>query len=111
MTKRIAILAALVMWMSASTPRSVAQDYSRNVPPFRIASNVTYVKNGTWEGKLDVYSRVNPPGPEPTLFWMHGGSPAVGSKDGQLTSFMPYLEAGWNVINIEPRQLNVTMAP
>jgi acetyl esterase/lipase len=89
----------------------VAQDYSRSLPPFRITSNVTYVKNGSWEGKLDVYSRTNPPGPEPTLFWMHGGSPAVGSKDGQLTSFLPYLELGWNVINIEPRQLGVTMAP
>ena len=83
----------------------------RNLPPFRITSNVTYVKNGSWEGKLDVYSRINPPGPEPTVFWMHGGSTTVGSKDGALTSFLPYLELGWNVINIEHRQLGVTLAP
>jgi len=100
------------MWTFAlASGTTVAQEYSRSLPPYRITSNVTYVKNATWEGKLDVYSRVNPPGPEPTLFWMHGGSTTVGSKDGQLTSFLPYLELGWNVINIEPRQLGVTLAP
>jgi len=111
MNRRFAILIALVPWMLAPAPPTVAQEYARNLPAYRITSNVTYVKNGSWEGKLDVYSRINPPGPEPTLFWMHGGSPAIGSKDGQLTSFLSYLELGWNVINIEPRQLGVTMAP
>jgi acetyl esterase/lipase len=90
----------------------VAQEYSHNLPPYRITMNVTYVKNGSWEGKLDVYSRANPPGPEPTVFWIHGGPPTGGpTKDGQLTSFLPYLEMGWNVINIEPRQNGVTLAP
>ena len=111
MNKRFAIVVVLVTCALVSSKGGAAQEYSRNLPPFRIASNVTYVKNGSWEGKLDVYSRVNPAGPEPTLFWMHGGSPAVGSKDGQLTSFLPYLELGWNVINIEPRQLGVTLGP
>jgi acetyl esterase/lipase len=111
MNRRFATLVVLVTWALASSQGTTAQEYSRNLPQYRITSNLTYVKNGSWEGKLDVYSRTNPPGPEPTLFWIHGGSPAVGSKDGQLTSFMPYLELGWNVINIEPRQLGVTMAP
>jgi acetyl esterase/lipase len=111
MNKPLAILLALVTWTLASTPGIVAQEYSRTLPPYRVTSNVTYVKNGSWEGKLDVYSRMNPPGPEPTLFWIHGGSVTVGSKDGALTSFLPYLELGWNVINIEPRQVGVTLAP
>jgi acetyl esterase/lipase len=110
MNKRAAILLILLTLMLVSTS-GAAQDYSHNLPPYRVTSNVTYVKNGTWEGKLDVYSRINPPGPEPTLFWMHGGSPAVGTKDTALTSLMPYLELGWTVVNIEPRQLGVTMAP
>ncbi len=111
MNRRLGILLCLLTCTLASAPRTDAQDYSRSLPPYRITSNATYVKNGSWEGKLDVYSRINPPGPEPTVFWIHGGSPAVGSKDSQLTSFLPYLELGWNVINIEPRQLGVTMAP
>src|SRR4051812_23667072 len=109
MNRKSALLFALATWVLALAPWTLAQEYSRSIPPYRITSNVTYLKNGAWEGKLDVYSRVNPPGPEPTLFWMHGGSPTVGSKDGALTSFLPYLELGWNVINIEPRQLGVTM--
>jgi acetyl esterase/lipase len=42
---------------------------------------------------------------------MHGGPPSGGTKDGALTSFMPYLELGWNVINVENRQPGVTLAP
>jgi acetyl esterase/lipase len=111
MNRKFALLIALLCWASLSTQATAAQEYSHNLQPYRVSTNVTYVKNGSWEGKVDVYSRVNPPGPEPTLFWMHGGSVTVGSKDGALTSFMPYLELGWNVINIEPRQLGVTLAP
>jgi hypothetical protein len=111
MNKQLAVFLALVTLTLAATSGSAAQDYSRNLPPYRVSSNVTYVKNGTWEGKLDVYSRVNPPGPEPTLFWMHGGSVTIGSKDTALTSLMPYLELGWNVINVEHRQIGVTLAP
>ena len=84
MNRRFAGIASLVALTFASAPGTMAQEYSRNLPPYRVTSNETYVKNGSWEGKLDVYSRINPPGPEPTLFWMHGGSPMVGSKDGQL---------------------------
>jgi len=111
MTKQISTLFVFWIWILASTRGTLAQEYSKNLPAYRISANVTYVKNGSWEGKVDVYSRVNPPGPEPTLFWMHGGSVTIGSKDGALTSFMPYLEQGWNVINIEPRQVGVTLAP
>jgi Dipeptidyl aminopeptidases/acylaminoacyl-peptidases len=39
--------------------------------------------------------------------WQSGGR----FEGRQLTSFLPYLELGWNVINIEPRQLGVTLAP
>ena len=35
----------------------------------------------------------------------------AGTKDGQLFSLMPYLESGWNVVNLEPRLQGVTLAP
>jgi len=111
MKKQFALLLAVVTLALAATSGTAAQDYSRNLLPYRISSNITYVKNGSWEGKLDVYGRVNPPGPEPTLFWMHGGSVTIGSKDTALTSLMPYLELGWNVVNIQHRQIGVTLAP
>jgi acetyl esterase/lipase len=88
-----------------------AQVYSRNLPPYRVVSNVTYVKSGQWEGKLDVYSRITPPGPEPTLVWMHGGDTLSGTKDGALFNVLPYLELGWNVVNVEHRLAGVTLAP
>ena len=112
MKKRAWILigCAAVVVVTA-TPRTNAQVYSRSLPSYRIRANVTYVKNGQWEGKLDVYWRADPPGPEPTLIWMHGGDSLNGTKEGALFSLLPYLELGWNVINIEHRLAGVTLAP
>jgi acetyl esterase/lipase len=87
------------------------QNFSRGIAAtYRTPSNVTYMKSGSWEGKLDLYYRPNA-GPQPTLIWIHGGGMDVGTKDGQLFALMPYLEAGWNVINLEPRYQGVTLAP
>jgi acetyl esterase/lipase len=105
----IGIVAALVTL--TYMPDAGAQVYSRNLPLYRTVSNLTYVKSGVWEGKLDVYSRITPPAPAPTLVWMHGGSMLGGTKDGALFSLLPYLELGWNVVNVEHRLPGVTLAP
>ena len=97
--------------VAALTVDAFAQEYSRSLLPYRVVSNVTYVKSGQWEGKLDVYSRINPPGPEPTLIWIHGGGALGGTKEGSLFSILPYLEQGWNVVNVEHRFPGVTLAP
>jgi acetyl esterase/lipase len=87
------------------------QNFSRGIAAnYRLASNVTYMKSGPWEGKMDIYYRSGA-GTKPTLIWIHGGSMPAGTKDGQLFSLMPYLESGWNVINLEPRYPGVTLAP
>jgi acetyl esterase/lipase len=75
--------------VAALTVDAFAQEYSRSLLPYRVVSNVTYVKSGQWEGKLDVYSRINPPGPEPTLIWIHGGGALGGTKEGALFNILP----------------------
>jgi acetyl esterase/lipase len=68
------------------------------------------MKSGAWEGKLDVYWRSDP-GPHPTLIWIHGGGPTGGSREAALFYLLPYLERGWNVVNVEHRLAGVTLAP
>jgi acetyl esterase/lipase len=106
----LAIIAtSLLLCMPAAN--SFSQNFSRGIAAnYRVASNVTYVKTGAWEGKMDIYYRPDA-GPQPTLIWIHGGSMEAGTKDGQLFSLMPYLESGWNAINLEPRYPGVTLAP
>jgi acetyl esterase/lipase len=103
--------AATALLLFLSGPAAFAQDYSAGIAStYRVRANVTYVKSGAWEGKVDIYSRRDA-GPQPTLIWIHGGPQTAVTKDGQLFSLMPYLEAGWNVVNLDHRLPGVTFAP
>ena len=63
--------------------------------------------------RLDVYSqghRVGEPDwwtpdteAHPTLIYIHGGGWVGGAKESQVPDLIPYLERGWNVVNVEYR--------
>jgi acetyl esterase/lipase len=78
---------------------------------YQVASNVTYVVENNYENKLDVYSRRDVTGPQPTLIYIHGGGWTGGSKEIAFMSVMPWLEMGWNVVNVEYRLARVSPAP
>src|SRR5689334_11641484 len=105
---RLGVATVSAAFLSLIALNAFSQNFSRGVAAsYRIATNFTYMKSGSWEGKMDVYYRPDA-GPQPTVIWIHGGSMQAGTKDGQLFSLMPYLESGWNVINLEPRSPGVT---
>ena len=68
------LLALPVVWARVWT--ALFQQHHRDI---EINVNVTYLTIGGWEGKLDVYSRSDTPGPHPTLIYFHGGG-AIGSN-------------------------------
>lgn len=78
---------------------------------YRIAPNVTYLTAGGVDLKLDAYIRRDTQGPQPTLVYMHGGFWVAGNKEGALAVFMPWLEMGWNVVNVEYRLGPQALAP
>jgi acetyl esterase/lipase len=49
--------------------------------------------------------------PQPTVVYFHGGFWAAGSKEGSLMSLIPWMEMGWNVVNVEYRLARVAPAP
>ena len=105
------VFVAAVCLLVCASP-ALGQGYSRAITAsYRILPNVTYLKSGVWEGKLDIYSRTDGAGPRPTLVWIHGGNPLGGSKESATFSLIPYLEWGWNVVNVEHRLPGVTLAP
>jgi acetyl esterase/lipase len=109
MFSRLLVLTVLVV-----VPRSsaLAQEYSTGIPAeYDLIPNVTYLEQGAWQGKLDLYARADTLGPHPTLIFFHGGADDRGSKERVLFNILRYLELGWNVVNVEHRLPGVTLAP
>jgi acetyl esterase/lipase len=78
---------------------------------YRIVSNVTYLTASNWEAKLDVIVPREAGAPNPTLIYIHGGGWVGGAKETSWLQLLPYLEAGWSVVNVEYRLARVSLAP
>ncbi len=99
-----------VFALVAATARG--QSFSGSITaPYRVVPNVTYLTANNFEAKLDVYSRADAPGPHPTIIFIHGGGWVGGTKEASVLSLLPYLEMGWNAVNVEYRLAKVSQAP
>jgi len=104
-------LAAVCLSLSLSAA-VYGQGFSASVTtPYRVVPNITYLTANNFEAKLDVYSRTDSTAPQPTLIWIHGGGWTGGNKEGAMFSLLPYMEMGWNVVNVEYRLARVSLAP
>src|ERR1044071_4458007 len=52
-----------------------------------------------------------PPTPTPTVVFFQGGGWTGGAKEGGTFGFLPYLDMGWAVVNVEYRTTAVALAP
>jgi acetyl esterase/lipase len=78
---------------------------------YQISPNVTYLTATGFESKLDVYRRRDAAAPQPTVVFYHGGGWIGGTKESSFMAVMPWLEMGWNVVNVEYRMARVAEAP
>jgi acetyl esterase/lipase len=78
---------------------------------YQITPNITYLTANNFDAKLDVYRRRNVSQPQPTLIYIHGGGWTGGTKEQSSLAFLPFLEMGWNVVNVEYRLARVSLAP
>lgn len=83
---------------------SVGQNY-------RLVPDVTYLVADGYESKLDVIARKDTTMAAPTLLYIHGGGWVGGSKEAMFLHFLPYLEMGFSVVNVEYRLGRVALAP
>jgi len=83
---------------------------ARVATQYQTAPNVTYLTANNFESKLDIYYRTGTT-PQPTVIFFHGGFWAAGAKEGSLTAILPWMEMGWNVVNVEYRLARVAPAP
>jgi len=78
---------------------------------YAVQANIVYNVANNYENKLDLYTRRDVQEPQPTLIYIHGGGWTGGSKEGGFNKVLPYLEMGWNVVNVEYRLAKVSHAP
>jgi acetyl esterase/lipase len=78
---------------------------------YQVLPNVTYLTANGFDARLDVYRRRDVQSPQPTLVFSHGGGWIGGTKESSFMSVMPWLEMGWNVVNVEYRMARVSPAP
>jgi acetyl esterase/lipase len=78
---------------------------------YQLTPNITYRTASNWDAKLDLYQPRGLNAPNPVLMFFHGGGWTAGAKEGVALNFLPYLEAGWTVLNVEYRLTNVALAP
>lgn len=61
--------------------------------------------------KLDVWYQHDVKTPSPTLVYIHGGGWIFGTKESSVLQFLPFLEKGWTVVNVEYRMASSSLAP
>jgi acetyl esterase/lipase len=112
MRQRMLRLSSAVALLVVSALPTFAQQLSSGITnPYRVTPNITYLTANNFEAKLDVYARSDVAAPQPTLIWFHGGGWTGGAKEGATFNLVPYLEMGWNVVNVEYRLARVSPAP
>src|SRR5436190_1904985 len=78
---------------------------------YQVYPNVTYLTMGDTQLKMDIYRRRTATTPQPTIIYMHGGFWVAGNKEAAILNVLPWMEMGWNVVNVEYRLGPNTLAP
>lgn len=78
---------------------------------YQLVPDVTYLVADGYESKLDVIAPYDTEHPLPTLLYIHGGGWVQGDKERMFLHFLPYLEMGFAVVNVEYRLARVALAP
>ncbi len=76
-----------------------------------VQENVVYGVANNTQLKLDVWYPHAVKTPTPTLVYIHGGGWIFGTKEGSVLQFLPFLEKGWRVVNVEYRMAGNSLAP
>ena len=120
MTRLSALAAALGAFAIICPPTALAQRPPEDASTFaaylstghQITPDITYLTASGVDLKLDVYRPRGASAPLPTVLLFHGGGYRMQStKEGFALSAIPWLQMGWNAVNVEYRPSEVALAP
>ncbi len=110
--KRIFLLIIVVTYCSVSTPCQATSPFVAYVgSQYWVHNDITYTVQNNEDLRLDVWypHRLNKE--LPTLVYFHGGGWVFGEKEYAVPHFLPFLEKGWKVVNVEYRMAKSSPAP
>src|SRR2546423_34395 len=116
--RAIALIAGVALFTFA-TVNVRGQDASFNGQLVTLASQYTFHSDVTYRidqnipSKLDVIRRLggsNAP-LHPALIFFHAGGWTGGAKESSTFSFLPYMEKGFTIFNVEYRMAAADLAP
>ncbi len=105
-------LLIIALWCGALAAQTPVDSFAAGASAvYRIQKNIVYSTSGGHESKLDLFFQQKSTAKRPVLIYIHGGGWAGGSKEGSVLAFLPYLESGWDVVNVEYRLTRAALAP
>ena len=107
----VLICACSALQAAAQTLSPTEKESALLASKYAVFPDVTYGTASNYRMKLDVWQRANQKTPVPTVIYFHGGGWIFGDRTGATLWFLPYLELGWNVLNVEYRMADVARAP
>lgn len=112
MKKTILLLSMLLVLCEAAVSQKPTTPVLLEIADrYWMQPDVAYNKAGGVVTKLDIWYPRDNDKPTPTLVYIHGGGWIFGSKEGAVYQFLPYLERGWRVVNVEYRMVSDALAP
>ena len=104
------LLSAAMLALAAANTAQAADDFWAH--QIGVQVNVAYGEDpaqvfdlylhGQRTGEPDYFAMDSDP--RPTLIWIHGSGWLAGDKAAEIPQLIPYLERGWNVVNVNYRQ-------
>ncbi len=76
-----------------------------------VQPDIVYLTANDQSLKLDVWYQHDVKTLSPTLVYIHGGGWIFGTKESSVLEFLPFLEKGWSVVNVEYRMASSSLAP
>ncbi|MEZ5428981.1 MAG: alpha/beta hydrolase [Pyrinomonadaceae bacterium] len=76
-----------------------------------VQPDIVYGVANNTQLKLDVWYPNASKTPTPTLVYIHGGGWIFGTKESSVLQFLPFMEKGWRVVNVEYRMASNSLAP
>jgi len=76
-----------------------------------VQPDIVYGAANNTQLKLDIWYPNESKTPTPTLVYIHGGGWIFGNKETSVLQFLPFLEKGWRVVNVEYRMASNSLAP
>ncbi len=112
MNTLVCTIALATLTVTAQTPQADGFGWSVDLAQhYSIMADVVYATADNFDCKLDAYVRRGTNAPVPTVVFIHGGGWVGGTKETALMHFLPYLEMGLSVVNVEYRLARVALAP